>query len=1223
MTIITGDNGDNSLSGTSGDDRIEGLGGRDFLSGREGSDELFGGDGDDSLYGDSGDDLLFGGAGADFLYLSDGNDRGEGGEGNDRIDSSEGSDILNGDDGDDYLSARRWGSAADIIVMNGGAGNDQAFILMHGPGNFTFNGGEGNDRIEIGSSMGTHLLTLGSGTDTLAVEGGYSSEAPRSITVTDFATGDDGDRLDLTRFLLLSVGNWDHNQNPFGSGHLRLAQYGADTILEFDMDGAASAYGYVTLVTFQNTSKAGFTYLNLDGFPSDGSVPAGLTLTGTAGADSLTGAAGDDIIDGLAGMDEIYGGSGDDEITGGADDDTLYGEGGADVLIGGYGSDYLDSGYGDDTVHGGEDGDYITSSWGGSEFLYGDGGNDSFYIRRDFGGHDLVTAEGGEGNDALTLYAYGLHTFILNGGTGDDTVRIGWLQGTAEVTLGAGADQLIIEDPSGLLITYGSITVTDFETGPAGDTLDFDVWLTRMLIGWDNTSNPFGTGHLRLMGNGADTLLQIDQDAGGDDYAFRTVFTFENHLSGDFTTYNLDGWASDGSAPVGITLIGTEAGETLTGGAGGDRIEGRGGYDTLRGAAGDDVLIAGNEYAVLEGGSGDDTLFAGSGGGRLDGGAGDDVVTGGIGDELINLGDGADSAHAGGGADTFYFYQAGNPGSVSKGYGEDGDDLFSLRAYNVAHFVANGGNGNDIFGIGAIAGTAKITFGAGADRVYLEGDFFSANLPGTVEITDFTSGAGGDVFDVSVSSAALLTSFDSGSNPFATGHMRLVQSGADTLVQMDRNGGADGYVTVLKLNGVQAATLTAANLGYLVPEIYGTDGADALNGSSGDDRLIAGLGNDVLNGGAGADTMIGGEGDDTYHVDSFADLVTELAGEGTDRVVTALGSATDYSRLYVLPDSVENFTGTSATGQGVRGNALDNDMVTGAGNDLIVLDDGGNDVVASGGGADFFYFGAAWTAADKVDGGAGFDIVGLLGSYNMLLDAGHLTGVERLALYTGLYEPGGTPLSYTITTTDSAVAAGTTLNIIAASLRAEETLVFNGSAEKDARFTITAGAGNDILAGGATYDYLAGGAGKDSLYGLSGNDTLYGGLGADLLDGGAGKDYFQYHEAAESTGLNFDTLSRFDASADKIDLPFTVSGWAGRFTGSLSAASFDSDLAKVLDDALFNGSAAMFQANGGDFAGRVFVVVDGNGDGAYTAGQDYLFELASPVMPLSIPPVFA
>ncbi|MGB6187896.1 MAG: type I secretion C-terminal target domain-containing protein, partial [Aeromonas molluscorum] len=68
------------------------------------------------------------------------------------------------------------------------------------------------------------------------------------------------------------------------------------------------------------------------------------------------------------------------------------------------------------------------------------------------------------------------------------------------------------------------------------------------------------------------------------------------------------------------------------------------------------------------------------------------------------------------------------------------------------------------------------------------------------------------------------------------------------------------------------------------------------------------------------------------------------------------------------------------------------------------------------------------------------------------------------------------------------------------------------------------GAGNDILFGGTGDDTLLGGLGDDLLYGGTGNDTLYGGVGNDILSGGLGNDILV-------GGLGNDIL-KGDAGAD-------------------------------------------------------------------------------------------
>ena len=49
---------------------------------------------------------------------------------------------------------------------------------------------------------------------------------------------------------------------------------------------------------------------------------------------------------------------------------------------------------------------------------------------------------------------------------------------------------------------------------------------------------------------------------------------------------------------------------------------------------------------------------------------------------------------------------------------------------------------------------------------------------------------------------------------------------------------------------------------------------------------------------------------------------------------------------------------------------------------------------------------------------------------------------------------------------------------------------------------------------------------------------------------------------------------------------------------------------------------ALFTPGSGDLAGRHFLVVDANGDGAYQANSDFVFELLEPVGALPPTPDF-
>ncbi len=97
--------------------------------------------------------------------------------------------------------------------------------------------------------------------------------------------------------------------------------------------------------------------------------------------------------------------------------------------------------------------------------------------------------------------------------------------------------------------------------------------------------------------------------------------------------------------------------------------------------------------------------------------------------------------------------------------------------------------------------------------------------------------------------------------------------------------------------------------------------------------ITGGLGNDVLDGGsAGTDVLVGSRGDDTYIVSHLGMTIAETLNEGTDTVQTTLGS---YSLAGLT--NVENltFAGSGFTALNGVGNASDNVLTGGRGNDTL------------------------------------------------------------------------------------------------------------------------------------------------------------------------------------------------------------------------------------------------------------------------------------------------
>ncbi|PSJ38530.1 calcium-binding protein [Allosphingosinicella deserti] len=303
------------------------------------------------------------------------------------------------------------------------------------------------------------------------------------------------------------------------------------------------------------------------------------------------------------------------------------------------------------------------------------------------------------------------------------------------------------------------------------------------------------------------------------------------------------------------------------------------------------------------------------------------------------------------------------------------------------------------------------------------------------------------------------------------------------------------------------------------------------------------------------------------------------------------------------------------------GDAGDNDFGGGEEADRFLFQQGGNDHGVGRGGDDLFIFGDQWSAGDSVEGGSGTDTLQLTGDYQLRFGETQIGGIEQLLLIGG---PTGTAFDYWLQMGDGNVAAGAQLRVDGRDLVGTETLTFDGSAERDGAYEILGGYGADSLTGGGQDDILIGGNGADTLVGLRGNDRLTGGMGADLLNAGNGLNVFVYASAAESTASKFDTIQGFDRFFDRVDLPFTVRGWTGEIaSGALRTASFGSDLGKAVNAALEGHSAVLFTPDSGDYAGRTFVVIDGDGNGTYQAVQDYVIEFAQPVYALEMSsPIF-
>jgi Ca2+-binding RTX toxin-like protein len=743
-----------------------------------------------------------------------------GGSGNDTLTGGNGNDVLNG------------GLGAD--AMAGGAGND-TYTVDNAGDTVSELSGKGTDTVNSSISY-----TIGGTLENLTLTGTASIDGTGN-TLNNTLTGNDGaNTLSGSSGNDVLVGGAGADTLIGGSGNDTFyVDNGLDVITELSSGGTDRVYssttytisGYIEALTLTGTAAINGTGNTL-----------GNTLTGNAAANTLDGGDGNDTLDGGGGADQMIGGIGNDTYyvddtgdtvsenpsagsdlvwstvsytlganverltltgtgdisgTGNALANTLTGNAGANALTGGDGNDALNGGAGADQMIGGIGNDtYTVDNIGDSITEDAKAGTDtvSSSIAYTLGDNvENLTLTGtadidGTGNALANVLTGNAGANTLTGGDGNDTLSGG--AGADHMIGGIGNDTYSVENIGDTVIegaNAGTDTVKSSIAYALGDNLE-----NLTLIG---TGDIDGTGNGLanvLTGNaGANTLTggggndTLDGGAGIDHMIGGTgndTYTIDN--IGDTVTEDANAGTDTVKSSIAYALGDNVENLTLTG---------TGNIDGTGNALGN--TLTGNSGAnTLTGGDGNDTLDGGTGIDHMIGGTGNDTYT------VDNLGDTvAEDASAG--IDTvkssISFTLGDNFENLTlTGSGKidgNGNALDNTLVGNTGSNTLDGGSGDDV-----------MTGGSGRDTFVF--NQLSDAGTGKDQVADFTKGATGDILNMHDLLGGLAGY--NGSNAFSGGYLNFQNTGGDTVVQIDADGGGNSFTTLVTL---QHVTLTAAN----------------------------------------------------------------------------------------------------------------------------------------------------------------------------------------------------------------------------------------------------------------------------------------------------------------------------------------------------------------------------------------------------------------------------
>lgn len=824
--------------------------GTDTVSGFE---NLTGSAYNDTLTGDTGGNVIDGGGGNDLIKGSTGNDTLDGGSGTDTVTFAGASAVTVS-----LAAGTATGDGTDTLAnFENVTGSSNGDTITGDAGANTLDGGNGNDTIAGGA--GNDTLIGGAGTDTVD----YSA-AVSGVTV-DLSTGtaSDGsggtDTLSGFEHIIGSA----HNDTLTGSTATNTINGGAGNDTIYGLGNADDVNGGDGNDTIYGDAGND----DLDGDGGDDTIYGGDsadTIYGDAGNDLIYAGDGNDAsVQGGDGNDVIYGDAGNDTIRGNSQNDILYGGDGADTLEGQTDSDILYGGDGLDTLSGqgsggGTDGYNVfvfeaASAFNNTDVITDFGTGATYYDMIDITSlMSSYTAGVDDIDDFIYIHVSGSDSYLAvdaNGG-GDAFVDVAKLQGVtglASVEALVASRRILIADEN---VIFGS-TATETINGTSGVDMIFGITGNDTIYaGAGSDFIKTEVGNQTIYGEGGNDVIESGNnndylDGGDGDDSLTGGFGSDTFVGGAGTDTILWGAVSDyvivyrenanyltvrdtsrddvdhvyndveaiqfNDVTLDLTAVtfalngvgwgtakavnGTGNAETHYGFNAIDIIDGSGGNDTIYGYYGDDILSGGNGGDTLYGGEGDDILKGGALSDTLDGGNGTDTAdysdaASGV---TVSLSSGTQSGGSVGN-DTLTAIE----NVLGSAYGDTitGDGGANVLTGGAGGDTLNGGSGADtLYG------------GDGADTLYGNGgaDTFVFEAATAFNNVDTVSGfSTGDTDKIDI--ADILDGvYDYGVDSILD-FVKIEDSGSDSVLKIDADGGGDSFVTIATLLGITGLT---------------------------------------------------------------------------------------------------------------------------------------------------------------------------------------------------------------------------------------------------------------------------------------------------------------------------------------------------------------------------------------------------------------------------------